>query len=61
MRQRFDDARSRALLEPMGIEPTPLGDYFHRLMSFARAARWGRSPLGRGEAAALLRGASAPV
>ena len=42
MRQRFDDARSRALLEPMGIEPTPLGDYFHRLMSFARAARWAR-------------------
>jgi thioester reductase-like protein len=61
MRQHFDDARARALLEPMGIEPTPLRDYFHRLMAFARAARWGRIPLGRGEAAALLSGVSAPA
>jgi nucleoside-diphosphate-sugar epimerase len=54
MRQRFDDARARALLGPLGIEPTPLHEYFDRLMAFARAARWGRLPLGRGEAAALV-------
>jgi long-chain acyl-CoA synthetase len=54
MRLRFDDARARALLGPMGIEPAPLRDYFDRLIAFARAARWGRRPLGRAEAVALL-------
>jgi thioester reductase-like protein len=54
MRMRFDDARARALLEPMGIAPSPLPEYFERLLQFARAARWGRRPLGRAEAAALL-------
>jgi nucleoside-diphosphate-sugar epimerase len=53
MRLRFDDARSRALLGPLGIAPSPLPDYFERLLEFARAARWGRRPLGRAEAAAL--------
>ncbi len=53
MRLRFDDARSRALLEPMGIAPAPLGDYFGRLIAFARAARWGRQPMDRAAAAAL--------
>jgi thioester reductase-like protein len=53
MRMRFDDARSRSLLGPLGIEPSPLPDYFDRLLEFARAARWGRRPLGRAEAAAL--------
>jgi hypothetical protein len=38
----------------MGIEPAPLRDYFDRLIAFARAARWGRRPLGRAEAVALL-------
>jgi hypothetical protein len=51
---RFDDARARALLEPMGIAPSPLSEYFERLLEFARAARWGRRPLGRAEAAALV-------
>jgi thioester reductase-like protein len=60
MRMRFDDARSRALLAPMGIEPTPLPDYFERLLDFARAARWGRRPLGRAEAAELA-GATADI
>jgi thioester reductase-like protein len=54
MRMRFDDARARALLEPMGIAPSPLSEYFERLLEFARAARWGRRPLGRAEAAALV-------
>ncbi len=60
MRVRFDDARARALLEPMGIEPAPLGAYFERILEFANAARWGRRPLHRGEAAELA-GTSADV
>jgi long-chain acyl-CoA synthetase len=60
MRVRFDDARARALLEPMGIEPAPLDAYFERIMEFANAARWGRRPLHRGEAAELA-GTSADV
>jgi long-chain acyl-CoA synthetase len=57
MRLRFDDARTRALLEPMGIAPPPLRDYYERLIDFARAARWGRRPLDR-QAAADLAGTS---
>ena len=54
MRQHFDDARSRALLAPMGIAVSPLPEYFGRLLEFARAARWGRRPLDRAEAAELV-------
>jgi thioester reductase-like protein len=54
MRQHFDDARSRALLAPLGIAVSPLPEYFGRLLEFARAARWGRRPLDRGEAAELV-------
>jgi thioester reductase-like protein len=54
MRQHFDVARSRALLEPMGIAPSALPEYFGRLLEFARAARWGRRPLDRAEAAELV-------
>jgi thioester reductase-like protein len=53
MRLHFDDARSSALLAPLGIAPSPLPEYFERLLEFARAARWGRRPLGRADAAAL--------
>jgi long-chain acyl-CoA synthetase len=60
MRMRFDTARARALLEPMGIAPPALDDYYDRLIEFARAARWGRRPLDRG-AAAELAGTSADV
>jgi thioester reductase-like protein len=60
MRLRFDDARTRALLEPMGIAPPPLRDYYGRLLEFARAARWGRRPLDR-QAAAELAGTTADV
>jgi nucleoside-diphosphate-sugar epimerase len=56
MRQHFDVARSSALLEPMGIAPSPLPEYFGRLLEFARAARWGRRPLDRAEAAELVGG-----
>jgi long-chain acyl-CoA synthetase len=52
MRVRFDDARARSLLEPLGIAPPPLREYFDRLVDFAEAARWGRRPLGRAGATA---------
>jgi thioester reductase-like protein len=47
MRVRYDDARARAILEPRGIEPAPLGTYFDRLMDYAEAARWGRRTVAR--------------
>ncbi|MGZ4268096.1 MAG: SDR family oxidoreductase [Solirubrobacteraceae bacterium] len=53
LRQRFDDAGARALLDPLGIAPAPLASYFDALMDFAQAAAWGRRPLSRPEAAAL--------
>jgi thioester reductase-like protein len=52
VRTRFDDARARSLLDPLGIAPPPLRSYFDRLVDFAEAARWGRRPLGRADAAA---------
>jgi long-chain acyl-CoA synthetase len=61
MRVRFDDARARALLEPMGIAPTPLGEYFGRIIEFAREARWGKRPLGRAAAVELAGDARSPV
>jgi thioester reductase-like protein len=46
----FDDARSRALLEPAGISPPPLESYFERLLDYAELARWGKRPVSRAEA-----------
>jgi hypothetical protein len=60
MRLRFDDARARALLDPMGITPARLPEYYDRIIAFAHAARWGRRPLDRAEAAAIA-GTSADV
>jgi thioester reductase-like protein len=60
MRLRFDDARARALLEPMGVVAPALPDYYERLIEFARHARWGRRPLDRGTAAELA-GTSADI
>ena len=37
----------------MGITPSPLPDYYDRIIAFAYAARWGRRPLDRAEAAAI--------
>jgi long-chain acyl-CoA synthetase len=51
MRVRYDDARTREALAPLGIEPPPLPSYFGRLMRFAQAARWGRQPVPRHAAA----------
>ena len=60
MRVRYDDARARALLEPMGIAAPKLDDYYGRIIEFARAARWGKRPLDRA-AAVELAGASSDV
>ncbi|HEY2770963.1 MAG TPA: SDR family oxidoreductase [Solirubrobacteraceae bacterium] len=46
----FDDAATRARLEPVGIQVTPLGDYLDRLLDFATRSRWGKRPIARAEA-----------
>lgn len=53
---RYDDRRTRAALHHTGIEPSPLRDYFPRLVDFALAAEWGRRELPRpGAVVALAR------
>jgi thioester reductase-like protein len=46
----FDDARARAALEPAGLRPPRIGDYFATLMGYAEEAKWGKAPLTREEA-----------
>ena len=46
----FDDSRARALLEPAGIRPPRLADYFGRLIDYAEAVRWGKRSMKRDEA-----------
>jgi long-chain acyl-CoA synthetase len=48
----FDDAFTRARLEPAGISVSPLRDYLGRLLDFATRARWGKKPIARVEAPA---------
>jgi thioester reductase-like protein len=48
----FDDARTRARLEPAGISVTPLREYLDRLLDFATRSRWGKRPIARAEALA---------
>lgn len=48
----FDDAATRARLEPAGISASPLRDYMGRLLDFATRSRWGKQPIARVEAAA---------
>jgi nucleoside-diphosphate-sugar epimerase len=48
----FDDAATRARLEPAGIQVTPLRDYLDRLLDFATRSRWGKRPIARVEALA---------
>lgn len=54
MRVRYDNARAEAALAKAGIAVTPLTHYFERLVDYAVAARWGRTPSTRAE---LLDGA----
>jgi thioester reductase-like protein len=50
---RFDDALTRARLDPTGIRVSPLGDYFEALLDFATRSRWGKRPIARVEALAM--------
>jgi thioester reductase-like protein len=43
----FDQAGSRAKLDPAGIEASPLGEYLERLLDFATRSRWGKRPISR--------------
>jgi thioester reductase-like protein len=52
VRTVFDDARTRARLEPAGLSVSPLNDYLERLLDFATRTRWGKLPIGRAEALA---------
>jgi thioester reductase-like protein len=49
MRTRYDNSTARKALAPAGIEAPPLASYFHRLLSFAQAADWGRRAVARHE------------
>lgn len=46
----FDDAVTRARLEPLGIIASPLGEYLERLLDFATRSRWGKRPIARVDA-----------
>jgi long-chain acyl-CoA synthetase len=51
----FDDRRSRVALRGAGIRPTPLPQYFDRLVEFALAAEWGRRSIPRASVGARTR------
>jgi thioester reductase-like protein len=51
----FDDSRARAVLEPAGIRPPRLVDYFGRLMDYAETVKWGKRSMTRQEAHERLR------
>jgi thioester reductase-like protein len=46
----FEDAETRARLEPEGIVADPLRDYLDRLLDFATVTRWGKRPITRAHA-----------
>jgi thioester reductase-like protein len=52
VRAHFDDRRARELLEPQGIRPAPLPEYFGALLDYAAETRWGRRPVTREAAVA---------
>ena len=52
----FDDAFTRAQLQPAGISVSPLRDYMSRLLDYATRAHWGKSPIARVDAAAVFAG-----
>jgi long-chain acyl-CoA synthetase len=43
----YDNGGARAALDPLGLRPAPLRDYFDRLVDFALAADWGRTRMSR--------------
>jgi thioester reductase-like protein len=48
----FDDAATRARLDPQGISSSPLREYLERLLDFATRSRWGKLPIARADALA---------
>jgi thioester reductase-like protein len=52
----FNDAFTRAQLQPAGISASPLREYMSRLLDYATRAHWGKSPMARVEAASVLAG-----
>ncbi|MGH2855507.1 MAG: SDR family oxidoreductase, partial [Solirubrobacteraceae bacterium] len=54
----YDDRRCRVALCGSTIAPSPLRDYFDRLVEFALAAEWGRRPIPR---AHTVNGPPAPL
>lgn len=50
----YDDAGARAFLDPLGIRPSPLSEYFDRLVDFALHAKWGKRPVTRAEASSAI-------
>lgn len=44
---RFDDRRARELLEPAGIRPGAVPEYFPAIMKYAERTRWGKRPMTR--------------
>jgi hypothetical protein len=48
----FDQAATRARLEPAGISASPLAEYLERLLDFATRSRWGKLPITRVDAVA---------
>jgi thioester reductase-like protein len=50
----FDDALAKARLAPAGIHVSPLREYLERLLDFATRSRWGKRPIARVEAEALV-------
>jgi thioester reductase-like protein len=52
----FDDALTRAQLQPAGISVKPLREYMSRLLDYATWSRWGKHPIARVDAVAALAG-----
>jgi thioester reductase-like protein len=52
----FDDAVTRAQLQPAGITVSPLREYMSRLLDYATHSRWGKTPIPRVEAASVFAG-----
>ncbi len=44
---QFDTTHARAALEPRGIRPPHVGEYFHQLVKYAVSTNWGEAPAGR--------------
>lgn len=50
MEVRYDNSRARGALEPEQIKMSPIEDFYDRLIEFALATRFGKTPVSRAEA-----------